>query len=186
MATEYEFKYILALEFLNEFNEETLMDMCSEWAHIKQGYIVANETTDLRIRYMQPYTSTSFWTMTFKYNTGSRVIEVERRLEDRDGQDLWDICTRRVSKVRYFFPSAKYTWELDVLKRDEETYFILAEVELPEGSPRPQAPPFFEKYVLYEVDLTDTRFSNKKLGDVEYATDLYRQIKQGGNDGHES
>jgi hypothetical protein len=55
---------------------------------------------------------------------------------------------------------------------------VLAEVELKEGSPRPKRlPEFIKKHLLYEVPLTDDRFSNKRLGDVDYATRLYWQTK---------
>ncbi len=52
----------------------------------------------------------------------------------------------------------------------------MAEVELPEGSPPPEIPFWLSKYVLHKVDLTDGRFSNRILGDVEYATGLYREF----------
>lgn len=187
MPTEHEFKYVLSLDFLNEFDESILRKTSTGWTEINQGYVAVAEGTATRIRQARTVAPRHYgnsevdhWTLTFKHTVNSRVIEIEKELDSRDGQDLWSACTRRVCKTRYYFPDGDHTWELDLFKTDQNVYFILAEVELPEGSSRPTLmPSFLSKYMIYEVDLTDNQFSNKKLGDVEYAAELYKKIKKG-------
>ena len=56
-------------------------------------------------------------------------------------------------------------------------YFVQAEVELEEGSNKPEEiPEFLREFLLYEVPLTDDRFSNKRLSDVEFASRLYKSL----------
>lgn len=195
MPTEHEYKYVLDLDFLEEFEEPLLARMAKNWAYINQGYVAVAEGTATRIRHTQAVSPQHYgnsdvnhWMLTFKHTVNQRVIEIEQELDERDGKDLWSICTRRVQKTRYYFPGDACTWELDLFKlSDESVYFILAEVELPEGAPKPTYMPLFlRKYVLHEVDLTDSRFSNKKLGNVEYTTKIYKKIKEGALDDHES
>ncbi len=195
MPTEHEYKYVLSLDFVKEFDEATLFDTSQRVAFIDQGYVGVAEGTATRIRRLravdpQKYRNSDFdhWILTFKQQVGARVVEIETEVDRRDGEDLWSVCTRRVCKVRYYFPANDKTWELDLFKTENDhIYFVLAEVELPEGSSRPtDMPEFLRKYVIYEVGLTDSRFSNKKLGDVRYTTDLYQRIKQGVIDDDES
>lgn len=117
------------------------------------------------------------WYLTFKQKVNNRVIEIEKKLDSRDGKDLWDVCVGRLKKTRYIFDNNGEIWEVDLFTKGTHLYFILAEVELPEGAPRPeQVPEFMKDFVVYEVPITDDRFSNKRLGDVEYATNLYTEI----------
>ena len=116
------------------------------------------------------------WFLTFKQKVNDRVIEIEKKLDDRDGSDLWQACVGKLTKDRYVF-AGEEIWEVDLFKRSGELYFILAEVELAEGKPRPKSvPKFLKPYVLYEVPITDDRFSNKRLGDVDYAMNLYKSL----------
>ena len=90
---------------------------------------------------------------------------------------------RKIKKDRYVIEDKGITWELDFFKKGHHLYFVLAEVELPEGAVRPKkVPEFLEDYVLYEVPLTDDRFSNKRLAEVEFSTNLYQRILNGDTD----
>ena len=109
-------------------------------------------------------------------------IEIEKKIDDRDGQDLWSVCVAKLKKDRYMIEDKGITWELDFFRKGHHLYFVLAEVELPEGASRPKiVPDFLKDYVVYEVPLTDDRFSNKRLGDVDFATNLYQNILNGEN-----
>lgn len=157
--------------------------MSDQFSHIKQGYLAFSKGMTTRIRCITTLKKER-WYLTFKQKINSRVIEIEKKIDSRDGHDLWDVCVGKLKKNRYAIDNEGVTWELDIFKKGT-LYFILAEVELEEGAPRPKTvPPFLKDYILYEVPLTDDRFSNKRLGDAEYATNLYKQIKKGVSDGH--
>ncbi len=172
MTTEHEFKYMVSLEFAKNFDHSTLLKMSKEHQHIKQGYLAFSKGMSTRIRCIDG--ETQRWILTFKQKVGNRVIEIEKKLDNRDGQDLWAVCVGKLKKDRYIIEDKGIKWEIDLFKKGHNLYFILVEVELPEGANRPKkVPKFLKDYVLYEVPLTDDRFSNKKLSEVEFATNLY-------------
>lgn len=183
MPTEHEYKFVLSLDLSNSI--DTLSLNAQRYAKIEQGYVVAVEGTTTRVRHIvttQLWQLFAFpeekWFLTFKKKVKDRQIEVEVELDERDGADLWEVCTRKVKKTRYYIDHKDVIWELDIFE-DDRIYFVLVECELPEGTPRPQLPFFLQKYLLYEVALTDERFSNKNLGDVGYATNLYELVEKG-------
>lgn len=177
MPTEHEFKYVI----YKNANEEFFNNKCCKHLMIQQGYLVFSKGMTCRVRSAitcakNCKTSEKKWYLTFKQKVGNRVIEIEKRIDDRDGNDLWSICVGRVKKDRYVIDNNGINWEIDFFKNAENLYFVLAEVELEEGLPRIELPDFLKNIVIYEVPLTDDRFSNKKLGDVEYATNIYKEL----------
>lgn len=193
MPTEHEYKMVLSTEFAKDFDHSALRKKAIDHQHIQQGYLVFSKGMTTRIRSIDNGVKKK-WYLTFKQKVGNRVIEIEKKIDERDGVDLWSICVGKLKKDRYVFEANKsgklksgelehdnkgIKWEVDLFKKGTILYFVLAEVELPEGSPRPKTPDFLKEYVLYEVPLTDDRFSNKRLGDVEFATNLYQQIQDG-------
>ncbi len=182
MPTEHEFKYVLSHEIAKDLDHPTLLKMAREYQHIKQGYLAFSKGMTTRIRGIQDGEKHK-WYLTFKQKVGDRVIEIEKKLDERDGKDLWSVCVGKLKKDRYVIDHKGITWELDFFKKGHHLYFVLAEVELPEGSSRPKfVPDFFKDYVLYEVPLTDDRFSNKRLAEVEFATQLYQELTSGRQD----
>lgn len=117
---------------------------------------------------------------TLKVNTNGRCVEIENKLDKRDFDDLWGIALNKLEKIRYEVKAGKYVWECDFFKDyRNETYIAVAEIELPEGQLEPETLPTFVKdNLLYKVALTDTRFSNKLLGDARYACDLLAEINK--------
>ncbi len=185
MPTELEYKYVLSLDLVKEYTEDQLKVMCQEHKGIEQGCISHGPGMYLRIRKALVNHNTQ-WFMTFKLKDADRTIEIEQTIDARDGSDLWSRCYWKLKKDRYIYEQGGLKWEIDLFKDSDRVYFILAEVELPEGSLRPKKmPPFLERHLLYEVQLTDDRFSNKRLADVDYATKLY-QLTQGAMDGYEN
>lgn len=74
-------------------------------------------------------------------------------------------CYWTLSKDRYIYEEDGLKWEIDFFKNGEDLYFVMAEIELPEGHVRPtKIPSLLKQHLLYEVPLTDDRFSNRKLG----------------------
>lgn len=172
MATEHEFKFVLSLKTEEHFGFPPF--------RIWQGYFPGHNT---RIRRVVMHNTISWW-LTFKYRAGGRQIEIECKVDPRDGEDLWEVCEGKIKKDRYAWGSLSQKWSVDFLREQGtgEVYFCLAEVELPESSPPPSPemiPEIIRPFILYEVPLTDDRFSNKKLGDVEYARKLYNSVEKG-------
>lgn len=178
MPTEHEYKYAISLDMFKETPETKLKVTCEKHLIIEQGYLAFSKGYSSRIRSVTELGRTK-WFHTLKQKVSSRVVEVEKKLDDRDGIDLWTCCVGKLKKDRYVFTHERDKWEVDLLKYHDTVYFVIAEVELSEGAPRPKSlPPFLSKHVLYEVPLDDDRFSNKRLGDVTYAKGLYLQIKE--------
>jgi CYTH domain-containing protein len=176
MPTEYEFKYSLHLDLLKEYPESALRMSCDKHLIIEQGYLAFSKGMSCRVRCTRE-NGQAKWYLTFKQKVTDRVVEIEKKLDERDGMDLWNVAVGKLAKDRYVFDEKWIKWELDLLKHDGSIYFILAEVELNEGTPRPKTMPnFMQKHCLYEVPLSDDRFSNKRLGDVNYARDLYNKL----------
>lgn len=190
MPTEHEYKYVLSMET----DEPFFKDNCEKHLIIQQGYLAFSKGMTCRVRSSRLSGESdrrTKWFLTFKQKVRNRVIEVETRLDDRDGNDLWSACVGKLKKDRYVIcdeltaDNGEYSvWEVDFFKTGNgfsrtSLYFVLAEVELEEGSPRIALPDFIKDNLLYEVPLTDDRFSNKRLGDVEYATEMYKKIVQG-------
>lgn len=176
MPTENERKYVLKPSC-----EEAVSGMASQKYDISQGYLIATRGITVRVRKSVPVYangSKGGYFFTLKANTNGRCIEVENKLDKRDFDDLWGIALNKLEKVRYEVKNGRHLWECDFFRDYKgETYIAVAEVELPEGQLEPDSLPFFiRENLLYKVPLTDTRFSNKLLGDARYALDLINEI----------
>lgn len=178
MPTEHEFKYVLRLDDVSLKSLTCLSGACEQ---IEQGYLMYTKGTSARVRRRERSGKISWW-FTFKQKVGERVIEIETEIDQRDGVDLWSACMGKLSKNRYMYVDGMYRrWEVDLFfDQSGEPYFLMAEVEVQEGGERPLQPPLFiQESLLYEVPLTDDRFSNKRLHDVVYAKNLYRLLHGG-------
>ena len=178
MPTEHEFKFVVHNEAFGEYYQDHC-DIMYYDKHfiIEQGYLAFSKGMTTRIRSIKKKgSSKKKWYLTFKQKIKCRVVEVETKLDERDGEDLWDACVGKLLKDRYVFKENNGNWELDFFRKGSHRYFTLAEVELEEGAPRPDAPPWLDKHILFKVPLTDDRFSNKRLGDVDYAQRIYNKL----------
>lgn len=176
MPTENERKFVI-----KNSCEKTIADMAIQKYEISQGYLIATRGITVRVRKSVPVYANGNkggHYFTLKANTNGRCIEVENKLDKRDFDDLWNIALNKLEKVRYEVKSGKHLWECDFFRDYRgETYISIAEVELPEGQIEPDTlPTFIRDNMLYKVALTDTRFSNKLLGDARYALDLLNEI----------
>lgn len=178
MPTENERKYVLRPDTENYFSK-----LAEDKLHISQGYLIASRGVSLRFRksYSNPAKKINYC-LTFKYNVaGGRVIEIEKKVEERDFNDLWPQCLNKLHKIRYLVRDMhKQLWEIDFFKdHNEQTYFAMAEFEMPEGKLKPDhIPKFITDNLVYEVALTDSRFASKLLGDVRYAVELLENLKK--------
>jgi CYTH domain-containing protein len=148
---------------------------------ISQGYLIATRGITVRVRKSVKLSNqkTEYY-FTLKATTGGRAIEVEKKLDKRDFDDLWNIALNRLEKTRYIINSFENTWEIDFFRDyKEHIYMAIAEVELPEDQYEPHdTPDVVKENLLYVVPLTDTRFSNKLLGDARYASQLLTEIRK--------
>lgn len=174
MPTEHEYKYLVSMDLAGRTGTDFLTKKAKEIQQIKQGYLNFSKGTSTRVRCIT--NDKENWSFTYKQKVGERVIEIEKKkLDNRDGQDLWSVCIGKLEKTRYVVEDNGLKWEIDFFKNGDKVYFVLAEIELPEGAPRPESVPnFLKDRVLYEVGLEDDRFSSKRLSDVEFATNLYK------------
>lgn len=169
MPTENELKYVLNLN-----TEDKIRQIAESKISILQGYLFFSKGTSLRCRKAK-----NKHYLTLKSNVNGRVVEVENQIEERDFNDLWTQCMNKLEKTRYLVPDkANQTWEVDYFKDHKgETYFCLAEIEMPEGQASPKLiPNFIKTNLVLEVPLTDCRFASKLLADIRYAHDLYQKI----------
>jgi CYTH domain-containing protein len=175
MPTENEMKFLLRLNC-----ESKITPFCTTAKDIKQGYLFTSKGASLRVRRSQIRGSSgSSYTMTYKSHThAGRVVEIETSIDERDFSDLWPQCVQKLVKTRYICPHKKDVWEIDFFHcHRDETYIVIAEIEMPEGKQRPNViPDFVKECLVMEVPLTDCRFSSKLLADVRYATDLYSTV----------
>src|SRR5687768_7644626 len=119
MPVENELKFVLHVK------EEKIASLAKRVYLIEQGYLHCNKSLTVRIR-KQTEKKKVKHIMTLKQKT-SKVIEIEKRINEEDYTELSSVCTDWVRKVRYVVGS----WEVDFFKNDNNTYFVMAEIEMP-------------------------------------------------------
>jgi CYTH domain-containing protein len=149
--------------------------------NICQGYLIATRGITVRVRSLSDARCPDQFYFTLKVSTNGRVVEIENPIDRRDFNDLWDICLNKLEKTRYKLNGKYKGWEIDFFRdHDNQTYFVMAECEMPEGQVRPvEVPQQIKDALLYEVPLNDVRFSSKLLSDVRYAKRLLNEINGG-------
>jgi CYTH domain-containing protein len=174
MPTENEVKFVLNLCKEKEFKE-----IAQDKVLIRQGYLLSSKGIALRCRESINHKTEYYFTFKLTSNKG-RSIEIEKKIDQRDFNDLWESALNKLEKIRYYIQdSEKQLWEVDFFKdHNKENYFCMAELEMPEGQLKPKfIPKFIEKNLLYEVELKDNRFSSKMIADIKYAIELYQQLR---------
>lgn len=175
MPTENELKYVLKLNC-----EPVIVAASGGGDGVSQGYLVANKGVSLRVRSVRRVAGGMKYTMTYKHSVKKRVVEIETEIDRRDFDDLWGATVNRVVKTRHKVKDAKnQVWEIDFFKdHDNQNYFAMAELEMPEGQTAPVLiPPFIQFNLLYAVPLEDGRFASKLLADVRYAKAILKTLE---------
>lgn len=108
---------------------------------------------------------------TFKAQVNGDLIEVEDKFKDSsDFNALLAISREPISKVRFEKQIGEDLWCVDFLKtRDaiESVYFVMAEVERPEGVGAPgDLPHEISKSVLFRADQGDEAVTNRNLSNI--------------------
>lgn len=177
MPTENERKFVLRLDL----SADVINKVARTSYQIQQGYLMASKGMSLRLRSSLEQNGEQRYFMTYKCSSpAGRVVEIEKKIDRRDFIDLWPQCMNKLLKDRYEVAS-QHLWEVDFFKdHNEQTYFVMAEVELPEGTTKPTTiPKLLSDNLVYEVGLTDCRFASKLLGDVRYAKETYKLLCEG-------
>ena len=141
---------------------------------IEQGYLVNNKGLTVRIRRQQSRKK-AWHVMTVKTRVSDeRIIEIEKKISEMDYREMVPHAGGWVHKIRYVIGD----WEVDFFKNVRETYFVMAEIEMPDGVDSPESiPDFVADHLLFTVPRDDCRFSSKKISDVDYAQKLLEEVK---------
>ncbi|MFD2206433.1 hypothetical protein [Kiloniella antarctica] len=146
-------------------------------ASIKQGYIRKGS----RIREWHDHQTNSLrYIYTYKHRVEDDVIEVETDISKEDFERLWSVRERDIEKNRFKFVVDGLTWDVDFLKNQDKTYFVIAEVELHEDERDvPEPPAIIRDYVLGGTGRHDKTLSNKRLSNVDYALRVTTAFREG-------
>jgi len=179
MPTENEKKYVLTLDCHTEIVKNSVAAF-----EILQGYVASKNGMTARIRSSRKVgKERRKHHFCFKYKVTSRLIEIEKKIDQRDYDDLWEIALNKIWKIRYNLllntrRGEEHLWEVDFfLDEDGKVYFAMAEFEMEEGKLAPDfVPPIISKHVVFEVPLNDGRFSSRKLSNQQYASTLLEML----------
>lgn len=170
MPVENERKYVLRMM---PHLENKFLKAARQVYHIEQAYLFRGKGLTVRIRKQRDKRGKEVHILTTKQRVGTKIIEVEKKVSAEDYAELSKVADGKLTKVRYVLKG----WEVDFFKTKTETYFVMAEIELPDGVAGPdKLPKFVSNNLLLEVPINDCRFSSKKLSDVEYAQTLLREV----------
>ena len=180
MSTENEKKYVLNIQGMDTvfFEEADITNTIL----IDQAYIQTGKGWTYRIRRsivkIDGELKISYQSC-FKKKVTDRVIEIESKIDLRDYNDLYETTDITLQKVRHLIEDNGLVWEIDFFYVGVQTdiYFVMAEVELPEGVEAPERiPEILLKHLVHEVGIGEKGFSSKKLCSTEYANGLYERL----------
>lgn len=177
MPTENEAKFCLTIE-----SQDAIAEASSNQLFMRQGYLAFTKGMSVRIRSEQPYSENldfdvAKYKLCMKQKANGRVIEIEKKIDQRDFDDLWSISMNRLEKIRYIVDRPGGIWEVDYFQDHGETYFALAEHEMPECQKEPtKIPGIIKKYLLYAVPMDDENFSSKRLACLKHAKKMYSDL----------
>lgn len=119
----------------------------------------------------------------YKREVAGNVVEIETEIHSVDFRRLWTLRRETLQKVRYSWPEGRYTWDVDFFKgADGTTYFVQAEVEMPEHeTSAPPVPSRLAPHLLAAVPYGDPRFSSKRLADQSHAERLLVEVRMKGS-----
>lgn len=177
MPTENERKYVL-------INEPKVVHEIATKANrilaIEQAWLYHGKNWTYRIRKIYgPHYPDPIYKATFKQKVQKRLIEIETDIDERDYYDLLNLSDTILHKTRYIIPVGALKWEVDLFYNEKRSnlYFVMAEVELPEGTKGPALiPSFISDNLLFEVPADNIEFSSRKLQNIEYAIGTYNQL----------
>lgn len=156
--------------------ERALAAACPPWTRhtIRQAYL---DAPGLRIRRFEASGAAVHHIFSYKRSIEGAMVEIETEISPADFERLWTLRRETLEKVRFHLADGDCGWDVDFFKRDGATYFVVAEVEMPEGRSDPPSPPeIIAPYVVLLVPANDDRFASKKLADPAYAARLTAEL----------
>lgn len=119
---------------------------------------------------------------TYKRPVNGQVVEIETEISREDFEKLSSQCIERLRKVRYSWTDGAFHWDVDFFKTETgDTYFAMAEVEMPEDQHEPPPlPPSLSGHLLATVPAGDARFASKRLADRAHAEAMGAAIAASG------
>lgn len=120
---------------------------------------------------------------TYKDSLPIGDFEINKDLSEEDYKLSKSITKLSFMKNRITFKTKSHKWEIDLFHKNEKIYFALIECEVPEENTVfrvDELPEFLRNDIVYTPLLGDSRFTSKKLADVNYATNLLKEIKNKG------
>lgn len=175
MPIENERKYVLRLNV----SEGVFHDTADSVEDIEQVYLISGKKQSLRCRKITSVKGKDIelaYNMTFKQEVDKKVVELETDIEARDYKLLRKVSTSILQKTRYRIGE----WEVDFFKSDGRTYFVMAEIEMPENQKKPNSiPKLIKENLVHVVKRGDKRFTSKKLCDVKHAQKLITSLLRG-------
>ena len=175
MATENELKYVL---YNTDKIAEEIVKLSEKTYNLRQGYLIGTTLKQVRIRESVSTSGKIKHVMTVKFKTKQHIIEIETKIDSRDFGDLSKLVTTWLRKTRHVIPFGPHKWEVDLFYYSKKRYFIMAEVELPEGETNPDSiPDFIKNNLLYAVPQhANSTYSSRKIGEYDYAVKTYEHL----------
>jgi CYTH domain-containing protein len=147
-------------------------------SYLRQAYL---DVSGLRIRSIASGGTTRH-IFSYKRSVDDQMVEIETEIAPVDFERLWKIRHETLQKARYSWNDGRFHWDVDFFKTDDgDTYFALAEVEMPEGDTVPPQPPaVLAPHVLLLAPRSDPRFTSKRLADRGHAERLLSDVRTKG------
>jgi CYTH domain-containing protein len=147
-------------------------------SYLRQAYL---DLSGLRIRSIDSGDTTRH-IFSYKRLVDDQMVEIETEISPIDFERLWKIRRESLQKARYSWQDGRFHWDVDFFRTDEgETYFALAEVEMPETDTVPPPPPaILAPHVLLLAPRNDPRFTSKRLADRGHAERLLADVRAKG------
>lgn len=173
MPIENERKYVLNIDT----PENIFMENADSFEEIEQIYLMCDKKQSIRIRKSIIFKTKTKpeikYTFTFKQDVNKQTVEIETVIDKKDYDMLSKEYVSKLKKIRYRLGN----WEVDFFKKNDITYFVQAEIELPEEEKKPkEIPSLILQYIIHYVKKNDGRFSSKKLGDFRYAKQIMQTL----------
>jgi CYTH domain-containing protein len=180
MPIENELKYVLDVPSAHKFRNLMLHQKNATGYVYRQGYL--NDNTRIR-EVKDSNTGEVLETLfTFKMMVNGKLVEIEDNISQADFDLLWIKVERVMLKSRVKVPVGNRIWEVDFMHTSDgnETYLVMAEVEMGEDETDPGAlPDFISEHLLYAVPQGDMRFVNNRLTQPNAVKKLIQDIKDG-------
>jgi hypothetical protein len=174
MAVENEVKYVLD-DPRGDLEAHLLASPGVEAFDVFQVYL----SKDARIRRFTPLDGgpSQLW-FSFKRKVDGVQIEIETPMEERDFRALLPTAEVAVRKRRFKFADGDVHWDVDFLKdQSGNTYFVLAEAEMPEAMDAPGHVPGCVAAHLLRYVGRGGGFGNRRLADQGYVKRALKALR---------